>query len=117
VFGGDQPIFDLIVTEGRIYLPHATANQVSILNRYTMQLERTLTAQGGPVYCLELPGLPYLYVACQTQGVIRIYSTQTWQQIDSISIAVPTCMVANDAGDKLYVTRLGSGGGVVVFGY
>jgi hypothetical protein len=117
VFGGYQNIFDLNVTENRIYLPHQEAGQVSILNRYSMQLERTLTAPGGPVYCLELPGQQYLYVCCQTEGLIRIYSMQTWQQIDSINIAVPTCMVSNDAGDKIYVTRLGSGGGVIVFGY
>ncbi len=79
-----------------------------------MQTEHTLNMPGGPKSALLLPGGRYLYVSCWDPHVISVWDTQTWQEIDRISVWRPIDMVANAAGDKIYVARLDWAGGLVV---
>jgi len=117
VYGGFRAIFDMIVKDDKIYLPHSDDDRVSILTRWNLNVERELTVPGTPVYCMPLPGTNYLYVSCQTDHVIRVYNTQNWQLVDMISVATPLSMVSDDSGEKVYVARLAYQGGIVVLEY
>ena len=117
VYGGFREIFDMIVTNDRIYLLHRDDDRLSVLSRWNLNVERELTVNGGPGYCVEIPGSPYLYVSCMDNHTVAVFNTTTWELIDRISVATPLCVLPNDAGDKVYVSRLAGQGGVVVLEY
>jgi DNA-binding beta-propeller fold protein YncE len=116
-YGGFPAIQRMDVTDDYIFLAHGEDNSVSVVSRYNFQTERTLSVPAGPKSALLLPGGQYLYISCWDANVISVWNTQTWQEIDRISVYHPIGMMANDAGNKIYVARLDWAGGVVVLKY
>jgi len=114
--GGLRSIFHMAVTDDYIFLSHHDDGRVTVMTRWTMQVQRELTIGGNPAFCLLLPNEHYLYVCCKTQNVIEVWDTQTWQLIDRISVVLPVGMVSDVDGERLYVSRL-PGQGVVVLDY
>jgi hypothetical protein len=91
------------IFEDYIFLAHNQDDRVSVVNRYTMQRERELTVSGEPVYSLLLPGEQYLYISCRQAGVVSVWDTATWAEIDRIAVPVPLALIADETGDKVYV--------------
>ncbi len=114
--GGFLNIQDMTVTENYIFLAHEAQDRVTVVNRWNMQQEQQLIAVGGPSHCMLLPGDRYLYVSCKAASLVRIFDTQSWQEIDRVSVATPNGMVTSNDGQKVYVTRIAWNGGIVVLG-
>ncbi len=114
---GFRGIFDMTVTQDYIFLCHHDDSRVTVIRRWDMQVQRELFVGARPAQCLLLPGGRYLYVACKLDNVVKVYDTQTWQEIDRIPVALPVGLLSDQTGNKLYVTRLAYQGGVVVIEY